>query len=443
MSGMNPEFRRNLWLELTPHRLIAMPLLLVLVLALVYAASNDKRESVGLAAALIAAAMLVVWGTRAAADCVIEEVRERTWDAQKMSAIGPWAMAWGKLLGAASFAWYGGLMALAAVLLASPQGWKHSSVKVVALIAGGALLAQCAACLAGVSAARKGLARRASVGSWLIVLLIVILGPASGFVTSEHVPVSWWRSQHDAMNFMLASVFAFAAWAGFGVYRTLCGELQVRTTPWAFAAFAAFLTAFIAGFFVVPGADVARARDAILIAGLLVCGTLTYVQLFGEQTGVIVFRHVQVRAARREWRRALEELPCWPVGFVMTGVFCLLGVLLLPPPVFKDNDFVLAPLPLFLLLGRDVCIFLFFAFARLPRRVEGATLFYLLLLYVVAPWLLTAAGSKAVAELVLPPVFDSPGRAALVAAVQLAIAAGLLAWRWSKYQRPEAPAPQS
>ena len=81
----------------------------------------------------------------------------------------------------------------------------------------------------------KGLARRASVGSWLIVLLIVILGPASGFVTSEHVPVSWWRSQHDAMNFMLASVFAFAAWAGFGVYRTLCGELQVRTTPWAFA----------------------------------------------------------------------------------------------------------------------------------------------------------------------------------------------------------------
>ena len=229
MIDLNPEFRRNLWLELTPHRLIAMPLLLVLVLALVYAASVDRMESVAVAAAVIAAAMLGVWGTRSTADCVIEEVRARTWDAQKMSAIGPWAMAWGKLLGAGSFAWYGGLMALGGVLLAAPRGWVHSSAKVAALIAAGALLAQCVACLAGVSAARKGYARQGSVGAWLIVLLIVLLGPGIGFLTSEHVPVAWWRDQYDAMNFMLASTACFAAWAGFGVYRTLCGELDRKS----------------------------------------------------------------------------------------------------------------------------------------------------------------------------------------------------------------------
>src|SRR5262249_7452483 len=100
------------------------------------------------------------------------------------------------------------------------------------------------------------------------------------------------------------------------------------------------------------------------------------------------------------------------------------------------------PLPLFLLLGRDVCLFLFFAFARVPRRVEGATMFYLVILYMVAPWLLSAAAGDEIAELVLPPVLTSPGKATVVAAVQLAIAGGLPAWRWGRYQRPEAPAAQ-
>jgi hypothetical protein len=439
---VNPEFRRNLWLELTPHRLVAMPLLLVLVLALVYAASDDKMTSVAVAAGIIAAGLLGVWGTRSSADCVIEEVRARTWDAQRMSAIGPWAMTWGKLLGAASFAWYGGLMALAAVLAASPAGWAHPAAKVVALIAAAALLLQCVACLAGISAARKGYARQGSVGAWLIVLLLVALGPGIGFVSSEHAPVAWWGERYGAMNLMLASTACFAAWAAFGVYRTLCGELQVRTTPWAFAAFALFLTAYVAGFWVVPGAGLPQARNAVLIAGLLVAGILTYVQLFAEQTGVIVFRHVQVRLARREWRRALEEMPCWPVGFALASVFCILGVLLLPPVLLDARELVLAPLPLTLLLARDICIFLFFAFGRLPRRVEAATLFYLGILYLLAPWLLSAAGSKALADLVLPPVFLAPGKAAVVAAVQAALAAALVVWRWRRYPRPVAPAAQ-
>src|SRR6185295_11370451 len=311
------EFNRNLWLELTPHRLIAMPVLLVLVLALVYAVSEEKMTSVAAVASFIATGLLGLWGARSTADCVMEEVRARTWDAQRMSAIGPWAMAWGKLLGATSFAWYGGLMALVALLLAAPRGWTHPTGKVAALIALGSLLAQCLTCLAGVSAARKGYARQGTASAWLIVLLIVAVGPGTGFLSSEHIPVAWWHDRYDAMNFLLASVACFAAWSVFGVYRALCAELQVRTTPWAFAAFVLFLTAYIAGFFVVPGADSARARDALLIAGLGVAGTLTYLQLFAEQTGVMVFRHVQVRLARREWRRALEELPCWPVGFAI------------------------------------------------------------------------------------------------------------------------------
>ena len=439
---MNPEFRRNLWLELSLHRLVAMPAVLVLVLALVYAAAEtDKLDSVATTSAWIAAALLGVWGTRCASDCVMEEVRARTWDGQRMSAIGPWAMTWGKLFGSASFAWYGGLMALAAVVLIAPRGWAHSPAKIAALIVTGSLLAQGVACFAGLVAARKGYARPGAFSVLLVVLLIAFMGPVASLIGADNqVPAKWWGQSFDRLSFVLASVACFAAWAVFGCYRVMCGELQVRTVPWAFVAFAAFLTLYLPGFWIVPEAGVAGMLNVVLIGGLLVAGALTYIQLFSERSGVIVFRRVQLRLRRGETRRALEELPCWVVGLALAAVFCVLGLVLLDPiaaPSTSDRSLRLVPLPAFLLLARDAGILLIFAFAWQPRRVETATFFYLVLLYGVVPGLLSAAGLASVAELVLPPVLESPVKATVVAAVQLAIVTALVNWRLHAYQRHE------
>jgi hypothetical protein len=69
-------------------------------------------------------------------------------------------------------------------------------------------------------------------------------------------------------------------------------------------------------------------------------------------------------------------------------------------------------------------------------------MFYLALLYVILPWLLKAAGWSGLAELFLPPALEAPGKAAGIAAVHLAAAAALVAWRWRQYQRPASPAQQ-
>jgi hypothetical protein len=127
----------------------------------------------------------------------------------------------------------------------------------------------------------------------------------------------------------------------------------------------------------------------------------------------------------------------------LAAAFCVLGLLLLDPiapPSTSDRNLRLVPLPVFLLLARDAAVLLIFAFAWQPRRVETATFFYLVLLYGIVPALLSAAGLQAVAELVLPPVLESPGKASVVAAVQLAIAAALVHWRLRVYQRREAQA---
>lgn len=438
---MNPEFRRNLWLELTLHRLVAMPAVLALVLALAYAASDEGAGSVAMAAAVIAGGLLGVWGSRNAVECVAEEVRARTWDGQRMSAIGPWAMTWGKLLGSTAFAWYGGLMALAVLVAVAPEEWSHSPLRLAALLAASGLLLQAVACLGGLAVARKGYARRGASGGWVLVLVLFVFGPGMLGVFSDAArPIDWWGGRYVFAGFLLGSVAAFAAWAVFGVYRSMAAELQVRTLPWAFAAFNLFLAAYLAGFWVHGGADALGARDAFLVWGLLTAAALTYLQLFGESTGVVVFRHVQVRLQRGEWRRALEELPCWPVGIALAGLFAFLGALLLEVPSRTGsplNGLAGAPLALFLLLVRDAAIFLVFAFARQPRRTEAATLFYLVMLYGIVPGLLLASDLQGLAQLVLPPVLENPGRAAAVAAVHAAIACALVAWRWRAYRSLE------
>jgi len=436
---MNPEFRRNLWLELSMHRLVAMPAVLLLVLALFYAVSGNSAANTATVAAAFAGALLGIWGSRNAVECVAEEVRARTWDGQRMSAIGPWAMTWGKLLGATAFAWYGGLMAIAALLLIAPADWSRSPLRLAALLVASGLLLQAVSCLGGLAVARKGYARRGASGGWALVLILFVFGPGMlGLFSESSRPVEWWGGRYAFDGFLLGSVSVFAAWAVFGVYRTMAAELQVRTLPWAFAAFILFLSAYVAGFWVHDGAIALGARNALLIWGLLVAGSLTYVQLFSESTGVVVFRHVQVRLERREWRRALEELPCWPVGLALTGLFALAGAALLDLPAREGGTLHellgRAPLALFLLLLRDSAIFLVFAFARQPRRAEAAVVFYLVMLYGVVPGLLSAADLDALAHLVLPPVLSHPGKAVAIAAVQAAIACALVVWRWRAHR---------
>lgn len=440
---LNPELRRNLWLELTLHRLIAIPVVLLMVFAMIHVSSEEGAAKVAYAAAWIAGLLLGAWGVRNAGDCVLEEVRARTWDAQRLSAIGPWSMTWSKLVGSVSFAWYGGLIALAVLLACAPRDWPVSAAMVAAMIVAGSVLAQATAGLAGLATARKGHARRGGVGMWLLIVLLVFVGPGvAGLAFSRESGWQWWGHNYARWNFTLASATCFAAWAVFGLYRSMCTELQVRTTPWAFALFLLFLIGYLAGFWIAPDAGARIVLYALVLSAMAVSGTMTYLQLFTEETGVIVFRRVQVRIARREWRRALEELPCWPVAFVLSAAACVTAQVVLPASIGNDElrRLFAAPIPVFLLLLRDVGIFLFFAFARQPRRVEAAVVFYLAMLYWVIPGLAALAGWKWLAELLLPILFESAGAAIGVAALHAGVGVALLAWRWRSYRIGEAKA---
>ena len=101
----NPEFKRHLWQEISAHRLIAMPAILFLLLVTVsISANNNALNALRAPAFTLFVVIVLMWGTRNVSACLIDEWRDQTWDQQRMSALSPWRMTWGKLLGATIFA---------------------------------------------------------------------------------------------------------------------------------------------------------------------------------------------------------------------------------------------------------------------------------------------------------------------------------------------------
>ena len=80
----NAEFAKNVWLEISPMRLIAMPAVIGLVLLVLYTNASDNPNDfyktvheVSLGGFVIIG---LIWGMKNAADSIINEHNESTWD---------------------------------------------------------------------------------------------------------------------------------------------------------------------------------------------------------------------------------------------------------------------------------------------------------------------------------------------------------------------------
>ena len=69
--------------------------------------------------AIIGALLVGAWGSFAVVGSINSEISERTWDQQRLSALSPWQMAWGKLLGSSIYPWFGGAICAAVACAAA------------------------------------------------------------------------------------------------------------------------------------------------------------------------------------------------------------------------------------------------------------------------------------------------------------------------------------
>ena len=434
---MNPELRRNLWLELTTHRLVAMPLVLFLVFVL-FASRNvsDWQGAVFSTAVGMFIVLVHLWGTYKASEAVTDEVRDRTWDWQRLSALDPWRMTWGKLAGATALSWYGAFLCVVAMAIAMLGGFDRRELPVLicGLVASGVAV-HGAALAASLQATRKSSKLGHRMG-------IVFLFPAaalglmalssSGQVRSE--AIEWYGHRFESIRFYCGLAVIFALWAVLAAYREMARELKLRLMPWAYPAFAIFLAVFFAGY----GLGPTRTRTTLALAGLIASLGLTYYGLFADVTTAMSLRRIATHWQARQWRRVVEELPLWVTTLALALPFALRCTqILVDDPVLAvvPKAVTLYPIALWLLALRDCAIYVFFALSPRARGPEGATLLYIALLSWILPAVLAIAGMGAVAKFLMPFGSMNGWEASLVMGAQVAIVAGLAAWRWRRRQR--------
>jgi hypothetical protein len=424
----NPEFRRNLWLSFSMHRLIAMPALLALTFMTVALADAQGDIASALYTTSISLFIFIVWlwGARNANSAIVDELRDKTWDQQRMSALNPWTMTWGKLFGATSFNWYGGLMCLSVI---ASSGYAAAKPDVLAtaltLCAVGVLLhAMLIALNLHAAQFESRLIQRGGMG-WLVIILVFMVLPM--FTIAQDKPVQWWDMEVDHALFWLDTSLLFAACATFAAWRVVSNALQVRTLPWAWPAFACVLAFYFTGFMDGSGRQLA-------LTGLFVSVAMTYAVLLTEPNTLLRWRKLRLLQEKQDWRGLLEHLPLWPTTLVLSFLFAFLVLLVPAEPTFGLHRMgILQPqhaLAVALMLLRDACVLLFFAFSPNNKRAVSTAILYLVVINLLLPFLAGVAGLDALRHFFLP--FEAgrdPWNGVLIMTVHAAIAIGLVNWR--------------
>lgn len=449
---MNPEFRRNLWLEFSAQRLIAMPLVLGLIFAAIYVTSDGPPHGLSLmvwVAKPLFLALAVLWGTRLAAAAVAREVQDRTWDSQRLSALSPWNMAWGKLFGSTAFAWFGAGICLAVFVLA-PQDRSVSAPILEAV----ELLLLAVLCHATALLTSLVYLGRRTTSSRIDVTLIHAAGLLPAVFWHFLVlpdALTWHGAVVDGRWFLALSLAAFAGWAVLGVYRRMRTTLQFRARPWAWTLFNLFLVVWLLGFVPEPGWIWSG-----FLAAFLVSAVWTYLLLLIEPKDFVAYRRALRDLRAAAWGRALEGLPLW----ALSALFCALlagavlatapttnlpteadfGALIdhlsageIPPSVLRHFEIVLAAALLFLL--RDIAVMLFAALGQRTQRAELAAAVYWLVLYLALPILVLTATGGNFSAFFYPTGIDGAALAIGAPLAEAVLVWAAVAMRWRSRMR--------
>lgn len=430
---MNPEFQRNLWLELPPHRLVAMPAVLVLAFFAAWLAGGSL--SFAGAVQLLITLLLIVWGGRLAAESVLSELIGNTWDSQRMSAITPWEMAWGKLLGSTAFMWYGALWCLVA-FLASPHG--HFGTVIRLLLAGAE--AQALALVLSMMLIRgepASLRFQVTIAQTLTVLVML---PFLFFtVINRPDTVYWYGGALSADLFISLSQLVFIGWTVLGVYQLMRGQLQYPTRSVSWLLFVVFAVIYLAGFdhFLryVATAGMPTAAITRLYVAFCAAIALTYLcALVEPKSPARLMRWLSLLGDKR----VLHGARLTPTWVATLGISLLVAVLTVVNIIGINGAGAPLPAgPLSLILAvllfavRDLAMFHYLVLSNTGGRGTLAIAVYLLAAYFLLPVLLSALRLDFLLPLVMPVAGAPPLLAVIPAFVWVVVALVVVKQRWA------------
>ena len=439
---MNPEFERNVWLELTPGRLIVMAAVLAFAF---FAAALTDGALIGPAGVARFAyyIIVVIWGTRNAARCVVGEIRDRTWDGQRLSSLSAGTMMLGKLFGATIINWFGGAICLAVILaeVVDHSGVVAALIQLVYFLALG-IIAQSASLLASLIAVgrRQGQTQfevfvYQAAGILAAIVVWAIADPSGLSIGGLPRPdtIVWWGQPLASQPFLLLSLAAFAAWTLTGCYRQMRLELKLRNGPFVWLGFLVFIGLYVAGFDAWLSSNPALVHLDAVARRLLLAGTtfvaLGYVTAVLEAKDRVRYRWLGAAFAKFRLGAALGGLQGWMMSYlaaaiVYAALVAKLGFAFLP----QEQAIVAAMLGFF---TRDMAIIVLMNMMWRRRGGDFAAIAILILLYAFLPSIFAGMHFMTGLALFSPratdPLWLSPLAAWAEAGLAIALAAGMIA----------------
>ena len=379
----------------------------------------------------------VLWGTRSAALSVVAEIRERTWDGQKLSAIGPGRDDVGQAAGRDQRQ----LVRRPAVLVVyscAPVWQGHGRLvrrwSMAPSLSTLGLFAQTVALLSSLVLIRR------NTGNWRMDTFLCQLAgigaafayyslwsSAAAFEESGQQVLNWWGRDFNLTTFHLVSLLVFLGWALVGCWRAMRAELRFANGPWVWLAYLAFLAFYNAGFeswirqHLPPDAAVPPPMVARLALASLALMASTYSMVFLEPKDPVRLRWLgeQLRAGRIY--KTVLSLDAWMLSYAAT---LAMGTALAAAWAVSGGP-VLGVIAMLGFLTRDVAIFVLMTRLGGNGKSDFVALAILAALYLVLPMILHGLGLDALDFALLPGLKTSSGLGAVMAWAQ---GLGLAGW---------------
>lgn len=411
MIIINPEFHRNLWLNFTPFRLLAMPIIVGLIIFAFMVTTKNWQESIFVPATFLYFITVFLRGNYEAASSLFSEVKNNTWDFQKMSSIGPWELSLGKLLGTNSYVWYFGLTFLAlstyaygftdSFLTQYSKSALHPQITFAFNMLFAGLIGHAAAFLISIQSFQQS---KGSVATAFIIGFCVsnyAISTTNGlnllsYRTNKPPQLSetiWHGIAVEESLFMTLSLFFFSFWIIVAIYRNMRSELQFKNSSFIWLIFTASIAIYTSGFF--NGLDenftnINESINAKYIVGFLTVTTLTYLILLTEAGDLAKYKRWIFSIKSKNWNKALVDTPAWFSAIVLLlPLFILTNINGPSKEVSANENFSLLYLTLgiILFLVRDGFILHAVLLGNRIKHSRFVILFYYLMVYALLPFI--------------------------------------------------------
>jgi hypothetical protein len=355
-----------------------------------------------------------VWGLKNAADSVLDEYNDKTWDWQRMSIIGPWKLAVGKLFGSTIYNWY--ITVIAFVFYIVSASSMRDSVQelkiglfalIVMVIIHGLMIMLSLLTLRRNDGRTKIRSNRIFMIGFSIALLLYLFYQRTfrDMLGSGTIDFSWYGIVDSPIDIALLNALFYCGWVIAGLYRSMRAELQFTDKPIWWLAF--MVTSFLFQFGFTYSSQTVNLPGAIALTSagaFFQTVVMMYFLALSEPKDIVNFRLLMRSWRNRDFDTFWRNIPLWLTTLPVAFIFGLLSAIFFPVAKATEeggtNWFILneSGNVFFLLIAafgfilRDLGMLLLLSFSTRPRRASGAMLVYLLVLYILLPGLTQKLG---------------------------------------------------